>query len=126
VKPYELPSSFRGWLLAPADRASLLTRLPPVYGTVVADHVTFSGPTGATMPRIDSARVVGRTDDGRGVEALAVEINGTTNRPDGSTYHLTWSLGPGRDAHESNDVLRAQGWQPVEPVAIVLTPTIAA
>ena len=123
---YELPSSFRGWLLSPADRNRLLAQFPPAYGNVVADHVTFSAPTGVMMPRIELAQVVGRTDDGKGVEALAVAINGTTDRPDGSTYHLTWSLRPGRDAHESNDVLRAQGWQPVEPVAIVLTPTISA
>jgi hypothetical protein len=42
---------------------------------------------------------------------LVVEIDGTADRPDGSTYHITWSLGPTRRARESNDVLRDQGWQ---------------
>ena len=37
---------------------------------------------------------------------IGIELDGTTDRPDGSTYHITWSLGPGREAHESNDVLR--------------------
>jgi hypothetical protein len=46
-----------------------------------------------------------------------VELDGTTDRPDGSTYHITWSLGPTRKARESNDVLRDQGWQPL-PTAI--------
>ena len=46
-----------------------------------------------------------------------VEIDGTTDRPDGSTYHITWSLGPGRKARESNDVLRDPGWEPL-PAAI--------
>ena len=27
---------------------------------------------------------------------MVVELDGTTDRPDGSTYHITWSLGPGR------------------------------
>jgi hypothetical protein len=54
--------------------------------------------------------VVGVADDGAGVQALVVEIGGTTRRPDGSTYHVTWSLGPGRDAVESNDVIRERGW----------------
>src|SRR5919107_332704 len=54
--------------------------------------------------------VVGVADDGAGVQALVVEIGGTTRRPDGSTYHVTWSLGPGRRAVESNDVIRACGW----------------
>ena len=53
---------------------------------------------------------------------MVVEIDGTTDRPDGSTYHITWSLGAGRAASESNEVIRAHGWRPVEPVAITLTP----
>jgi len=34
----------------------------------------------------------------------------STRRLDGSTYHITWSLGPGRRAVESNDVIRERGW----------------
>jgi hypothetical protein len=52
-----------------------------------------------------------------------VELDGTTDRPDGSTYHITWSLGPGRKARESNDVLRDNGWQRIDaPIAIDLEP----
>jgi len=65
----------------------------------------------------------GRGDDGRGVECLVVELDGTTDRPDGSTYHITWSLGPGRKARESNDVLRERGWNRLaEPIAVTLEP----
>ena len=120
--PPEQPSTFRGWNLSPVDRLRLLARFPPAYANIVADHVTFSGPKGATMPTIRYARVIGRTDDGNGVQALVVELNGTTNRPDGSTYHMTWSLGPGRKAQESNDVIRARGWQAVDPIPITLMP----
>ena len=42
--------------------------------------------------------MIGRADDGESLECLVVEIDGTTDRPDGSTYHITWSLGPGRRA----------------------------
>jgi len=46
-----------------------------------------------------------------------------TERPDGSTYHITWSLGPGRKARESNDVLRDQGWEHLPaPIDIDLQP----
>ncbi len=58
------------------------------------------------------ARIVGRADDGRSLECLVVEIDGSSDRPDGSTYHITWSLGADRKARESNDVLRDKGWQP--------------
>ena len=54
--------------------------------------------------------MVGVADDGAGVQALVVEIGGTTRRPDGSAFHIAWSLGAGRKAAESNDVIRERGW----------------
>jgi hypothetical protein len=103
----------------------LLQRFPPRSGNVIADHVTLR--TGATaetpLPRKPDAEVVGRADDGRSLECLVVELNGTTSRPDGSTYHITWSLGSGRKARESNDVLRDRGWEPLRaPIKIELEP----
>jgi hypothetical protein len=57
------------------------------------------------------------------VEARVVAIDGSTGRPDGRTYHMTWSLGPGRRAKESNDVLRSRGWTRIDrPVPITLIP----
>lgn len=104
-----------GWKLDLSGRAELLARFPPVYAETVADHVTFGRKSKApAMPVAGRATVVGRADDGRGVEALVVEVNGTTGRWDGGTYHVTWSLGPGRKAKESNEVIAAQGWQPVD------------
>jgi hypothetical protein len=67
--------------------------------------------------------VIGRADDGTSLECLVVEIDGTTDRPDGSTYHITWSLGLGRRARESNEVLRDRGWDYIEkPIPVDLTP----
>ena len=104
-----------GWKLDLAGRTELLARFPPVYAETVADHVTFGRKSKApAMPVAGRATVVGRADDGRGVEALVVEVNGTTGRWYGGTYHVTWSLGPGREAKESNEVIVAQGWQPVD------------
>ena len=104
-----------GWKLDLAGRTELLARFPPVYAETVADHVTFGRKSKApAMPVAGRATVVGRADDGRGVEALVVEVNGTPGRWDGGTYHVTWSLGPGRKAKESNEVIVAQGWQPVD------------
>ena len=53
---------------------------------------------------------VGVADDGAGVQALVVEIGGTTRLPDGSTRHVTPSLADGREAVEGNDVIRERGW----------------
>lgn len=104
-----------GWKLDRADRSALLDRFPPRYGETVADHITFGRAEGAPpVPETDRARIVGRADDGTGVEAMVVEVAGTCDRPTGGTYHITWSLAEGREAHESNDVIAAQGWEPIE------------
>ena len=115
-----------GWQLSQVERALLLRRFPPKYPNVVADHVTLRGGATATTPlpkKPESARIVGRADDGRSLECLVVELDGTTDRPDGSTYHITWSLGPERRARESNDLLRDTGWRPIDaPIAVDLKP----
>lgn len=120
------PGTVTGWKLPEVERELLLQRFPPKYGEVLADHVTLR--TGATpetpLPHKPvGSRVVGRADDGESLECLVVEIDGTTDRPDGSTYHITWSLGPGRRARESNDVLRNRGWTYLEaPIQVELQP----
>lgn len=112
---------FRGWKVPPGERGRLLETFPPAYPQVVADHVTFEG---EQPPAARRCRVVGVADDGAGVQALVVEIDGTTERPDGSRYHITWSLdrSAGRTAVESNDVIRSQGWRGVTPVEVALEP----
>lgn len=103
-----------GWRLDRSDRADLLARFPPRYPEVVADHITFGRVDGAPpMPTADRARIVGRADDGAGVEAMVVEVSGTTERPTGGIYHITWSLAEGREARESNDAIARHGWTPI-------------
>ena len=107
------PGTVIGWKLPRDEREQLLRRFEPRYANVIADHVTLrvgAGPD-TQLPREVGARIVGRADDGESLECLVVEIDGTTDRPDGSTYHITWSLGEGRKARESNDVLRDRGWR---------------
>jgi hypothetical protein len=114
-----------GWRLDRDQRRELLLQFPPVYAEVVADHVTLSARVARTseLPSETMGEIVGRADDGNGVEAMVVSIGGTTDRPDGSTYHITWSLTQGRRAKESNDVIRDCGWTPIElPVPVMLAP----
>lgn len=114
-----------GWKLPHSERQRLLAQFPPRYDNVIADHVTLrtGGDSQTQLPPDVSARLVGRTDDGNSLECVVAELDGTTDRPDGSTYHITWSLGPGRKARESNDVLREHGWERFEdPVDVRLEP----
>ena len=101
-----------GWLLDPEDRDQLLAAIPPAYPRVVAHHVTLKAGVRPDYPLPSDTEgfVVGVADDGAGVQALVVEIGGTTRRPDGSAYHIAWSLGARRRAAESNDVIRERGW----------------
>jgi hypothetical protein len=120
-----MPGTVTGWKLQRDEREALLQQFPPRYADVIADHVTLrTGTTPQTpLPRKPEARIVGRADDGESLECMVVELDGTTDRPDGSTYHITWSLGPGRKARESNEVLRDQGWKAlVAPVDVTLEP----
>lgn len=108
-----------GWRLDARDREELLRRFPPTYDNLVADHVTFGRAEGQILPDILLAEVIGRADDLNGVEALVAKLGGSTARPAGGTYHITWSLAEGREAIESNDVIRDRGWQPIGETATV-------
>jgi hypothetical protein len=116
-----------GWKLDRSQRKELLQQFPPKFSEVVADHVTLAARvTGsAELPSETHGEIVGRIDDGQGVEAMVVEIGGTTDRPDGSIYHITWSLSPGRHAKESNDVIRTLGWEKLDlSMPILLKPEL--
>lgn len=118
------PGTVIGWKLDRGEGVALLARFPPRYEQPVADHVTLAT-NAESMPPPPSVRaeIRGRADDGAGVEAMVVALDGSTDRPDGSTFHITWSLGQGRRARESNDVIRDRGWAPFdEPIPVTLTP----
>jgi len=118
------PGSVIGWLLAEDDRERLLEQYKPKYEKTVAHHVTLKTEAERDpLPHEVRAQIVGRSDDESGVEAMVVAIDGSTDRPDGSTYHITWSLGDGRRARESNDVLKERGWEELDhPNPIKLEP----
>lgn len=114
-----------GWTLDPEDRAHLLERFPPAFPDVIADHVTLGRQK--KKPKDVEASVVGYASDRQGLEALAVAVNGTTARPDGSIYHMTWSLDAkaGRQAIESNHLLEDHGFVELDkPLAIRLYPSV--
>ena len=115
-----------GWALDREQRKELLQQFPPKFDNVVADHVTLAAKAkqDAALPCERLGEIVGRIDDGEGVEALVVAIDDSTDRPDGSIYHITWSLGEGRRAKESNDVIARLGWAAIDlPMPVRLIPS---
>ena len=118
------PGTTIGWKVDRDQREQLLDRFPACYAEPVADHVTLK--TDAQyepLPPEVRAEILGRADDGIGVEAMVVALDGSTDRPDGSTFHITWSLGPGRHAHESNNVISDHEWTRFAvPIPVTVTP----
>lgn len=116
-----------GWKLETSDRDQLLMRFEPLFPDIIADHVTLRTGTDhkTPLPRDTRGEIVGEIDDGAGVQALVVRIGGSTDRCDGSTYHITWSIdrARGRRPVESNDVIARLGWRTLpEPIPIRLKP----
>lgn len=113
------PGSVIGWKLDRAQREELLGRFPPRYRNVIADHVTLQTNAEAhPLPDPVQAAIVGHADDDDSLEAMVVAIDGKTGRPDGSVFHITWSLDKAKDrvARESNDLLRSRDWEAYDKV----------
>jgi hypothetical protein len=116
-----------GWKLDKEERAQLLERFPPEWPDVIADHITLDADASedAPLPEAERAEIVGGMNDGEGLQTMVVAIDGGTDRPDGSPYHITWSLdrNRGRNPVESNDVIAKRGWHPLDdPVLIRILP----
>ncbi len=121
--------SYTGWELPPEERARLLGVFAPTYPDVVAHHITLRlGGKPDVLPEATTATVIGVTDDGVGLEALIVEIAGTTERPDGKTYHITWSVdrAAGFAPKMAAGLINTHGWRAVEPTDINISPRFFA
>jgi len=116
-----------GWELPVSERTRLLELFPTVYERVIAHHVTleWNVPADVQLPTETSGQVVGIADDHEGVQALVLRIGGTIRRPDGKTYHCTWSLATGRKPMESNEVIEVYGFEPLSDyLAVLLVPKL--
>lgn len=116
-----------GWKLNGAEREALLKRFAPEWPDILADHITLATDASpdTPLPVETQGDIVGGINDGEGLQTMVVSIAGTTDRPDGGTYHITWSLDEarGRQAIQSNEVIANLGWAPLDdPVPITLIP----
>jgi hypothetical protein len=114
-----------GWRLDRDQRRELLLQFPPVYAEVVADHVTF--PRGCAHVRLPSetmGEIVGRADDGNGVEAMVVSIGGTTTVPtEAPTISPGRSPKAGARKEEQRRASVTAAGTPIElPVPVMLAP----
>ena len=82
------------WKLDRQQHEMLLHRFVPKWPDVIADHVTLVSGNDARLPGQVNAAIVGEVNDGEGLQAMVVAIDGSADRPDGSSYHITWSPDP--------------------------------
>ena len=111
------------------SRRQLAKTFEPKYPEFIGHHITykFGVPKDVKIPMTPkSIEVVGYADDGEGIEALIIAINGSTDRPDGSTYHVTWSLDreKGKKPVHSNKLIATQGFKNVSPIKIAVKPKL--
>jgi hypothetical protein len=120
---------YTGWKLPADQRKSLLQLIPAVYPHVIAHHVTlqYDVEEDTELPDATFGEVVGVCDDGNGLQAIVLKINGSLRRPDGAVYHCTWSLdrSKGRKPVESNYAIEKFGWTKLpQYVAVKLEPKL--
>ncbi|MBU6453743.1 MAG: hypothetical protein KGS72_18330 [Cyanobacteria bacterium REEB67] len=116
------------------SRKDLLTRINPRFSEVYCEHITHiygvsketdSSRISELMPvKPKTVRAYAYSTDALGVEALLIEIDGVTLRPDGKPYHLTISLAEGRRQMDSNTVIEQYGSKSLaEPIELEVIPS---
>lgn len=97
--------AYNGWMISDEDRERLMATFPPTFEHRRCSHITNEfGDDVVDIPVDADIAVVGYVTGAEG-EALLVEVNGMSERPDGKTYHLTMSFPEGSSAAASNDVI---------------------
>ena len=121
-----LNESFIAFELDGKSRRTLAQRFIPKYPDFIGHHITYKlGGKKDKLPGMPkSIEVVGYVDDGDGLEALVIAVNGKTVRPDGKTYHITWSLdrSKGKKPAHSNKLIAEKGYIDVDPIQISAKP----
>lgn len=118
---------YSAYIINEGSRNTLIEMFPPQYSKVVAHHITvqFGSVTHNDVPELAEINVVGYLNTGDGLEVLIVSVNGSVSRPDGSTYHITWSLQNGYKPVDSNKAIVKYGYTSLpHKTQILTTPTV--
>ena len=120
-----LTEAYTAYVLKKKSRNQLFQKFPPKFPEKIAHHITkqFGVPSNTPHPSMPkSIKVVGYASNDK-IEALIVEINGSTQRPGGGTYHITLSLDREKGAKpvHSNNLIQ-NNWERVDPITIQVSP----
>ena len=113
-KPKKVRKGYQAFELDNSSREKLREVFPPKFPEFIGHHITYrmGVPETLELPEATSFVVVGYACDDNGLECLVVEVDGTTTRLDGKTYHITWSLdrSAGFKPVSSNEVIARNGY----------------
>lgn len=115
---------FQAYNLADSSRSEILKNFKPSFSEVILHHVTIAFGVEESKPlpsKSDTLTVIGHAKNDR-IECFVVEVNGSTGREDGGTFHLTISHVKGAKPFESNELIK-NGFDLVTPFEIKATPT---
>lgn len=108
---------YTAYVLDGKSRRKLAKQFPPVNPEFVGHHVTskFGVSPSTPIPQPADVQVVGHAEED-GLEAFVVSVNGKVERPDGSLYHVTWSIdrSKGKKPKDSNALVQ-KGYSHISP-----------
>lgn len=112
-----LQEEYIALVLDDQTRAKLIKHFPPKFKDFIGHHITMEFGVSKNTELPDQPRdikVVGYASDDS-LEALVVSVDGKIKRPDGSIYHITWSLdrSKGRKPKDSNQLL-TKGYKKID------------
>jgi len=118
---------YTAYELTEKSRKVLYIMYRPKYPDFIGHHITeeFGVANDSAPPSTPTlVEVVGYIDDGNGVEGFLVEVDGTSNRPSGGQYHITWSIdrSNGRKPFHTNNIIGDA--KKISPVKIDVIPNV--
>jgi len=102
---------FSGWKLGDSSRDTLENIFGVAHPKKIAHHITYMFGPDSVKPKDAKIYVIGHCITDK-IECFVVEVDGSLVRPDGKTYHITWSLDPQKGAKpvDSNEALEKFGF----------------
>ena len=117
---------YSAYELTEESRRSLIAARPPRFSKLITHHVTYRFPDSQPPPVARSVLAIGFAE-GETIECWVVSVDGTHERPDKGTFHITASLDPALGAKpvHSNKLLKKGEWIPLEvPIPLEVSPKL--
>ena len=114
----DLKSKYLAFKLSEGSKQNLKDLYPPKFSKVYCDHITVAfNLTEELYIQLTSQYaeakllVIGYAFNGESLECFVVSVDGSTNRPDGDTFHITHSLSAPSAPKDSNALIKSVGYK---------------